>query len=68
MNRIPRSFKYITATALCGNCEGHTFRITKNVYDGYHAEDMQTGKIWRTFISHLRNEHFYHIDHIEKGD
>ena len=64
-NRIPRNFKSITATALCGSQKGHTFRITKHIYDGYHAEDVQTGKVWTTFISHLRNENFYKIKEIE---
>lgn len=66
MNRIPRNFKSITATALCGNTEGRTFHITKNVYDGYHAEDVQTGEIFTTFLDHLRNDNFFKIENIEK--
>ena len=65
-NVIPRRFKSVIATALCGNCEGHTFKITKDAYSGaLLAVDIDNGDRWQTFISHLRNEHFYRIESVE---
>ena len=65
-NIIPRKFKSVTATALCGNCKGHTFKITKDAYSGaLTATDIDNGDRWQTFISHLRNENFYEINNIE---
>ena len=62
MNRIPRKFNYIIATALSGNAEGHRMKITKDDFDYYGVEE--TGKTWRISISQLRNDHFFHIDKI----
>ena len=63
MNRIPRKFDTIIATPLCGNAEGRKLSITKDER-GYHGREIETGKMWAIFISHLRNENFYRIEKI----
>ena len=65
MNRIPRYFKSITATCLCGNGKGAQMVITKNE-NGYHGVDVDNGKRWRVLIGILRNENCFRIDRIER--
>lgn len=65
MNRIPRNFKSIIATPLCGNCENRQMIITKDEI-GYHGAEIATGKLWCVPVAHLRNDHFFRIDSIEK--
>lgn len=64
MNRIPRNFKSITGTFLSGNVKNKRFRITHDEH-GYHAEDLETGKVWHAFVSQLRNEAFFRMELIE---
>ena len=65
MNRIPRNSKRIIATPLCGNCENRQMIITKDEL-GYHGAEIATGKLWSVPVGHLRNDHLFRIDSIEK--
>lgn len=64
-NRIPRNFKSITATFNHGNAKGVRMIITKDD-TGYHGREVESGKMWAIFPSHLRNSELVTIENIEK--
>ena len=63
-NRIPRNFKIIIATCISGNAEGCRMVITKDD-GGYHGREIDTGRTWRLFPSHIRNPHVFEIESVE---
>lgn len=64
MNHIPRNFKSITATFNSGNAKGVRMIITKDKY-GYHVREVDSGKMWSIFPSHLRISELVTIEKIE---
>ena len=63
MNRIPRNFKSIIGTFLSGNAEGIRMVITKDDR-GYHGKEIETGREWGLFVSHLRIPEIFKIEEI----
>lgn len=64
-NRIPRTFKKIIADLLVDSTAGKPARyeIVKRGSD-YIGTNLETGKIYGMFVSHLRNPDVFHIVNI----